>query len=276
MDSLFKVSSYGSYHKEICAIILCKSMTNPCGFPHSNIVLIVNFLLLQSLLRIMNLRRYHGRVQFVPAPGYEAFGEPLQQNGDRKAVTEISRQDKENGAQVQQGGYQGPSVCPDSLEWRFLDGPFVSVWLNNVPWAGEDIMPAPDAKVVFSSSLFLNIFLLLLLSHFFQLLILVKMHGVSLNLLQFSDGYLDVLIIRDCPKSSMLALMLKMADGSHVKSPYVVYLKVCQLSFKQSWLLVVFSCLVMVNSTLLKRGTLPWILEFVSTMMTNFLCHEDP
>lgn len=82
----------------------------------------------------------------MPAPGYESFGEPLQHNSDCKAAIRISGQG--NDALVQQGGYQGPSICSDSLEWRFLDGPFVSVWLNNVPWCGEGIKPAPEAKVV--------------------------------------------------------------------------------------------------------------------------------
>ena len=43
---------------------------------------------------------------------------------------------------------------------------------------------------------------------------------------QFSDGYLDVIIIKDCPKSAFMSILLKMKDGSHVKSPYVTYLKV--------------------------------------------------
>ncbi|XP_020274972.1 sphingosine kinase 1-like [Asparagus officinalis] len=140
------------------------------------------------LLRIMKLRRYHGRVQFVPAPGYEAFGEPLEHNRNGEVVSSTSAQSHGNDSPAEQGGYQGPSICSNSLEWRYLDGPFVNVWLNNVPWSGEDIMPAPEAK--------------------------------------FSDGYLDVVITRDCPKSTMLSLMLKMNDGSHVKSPYVMYFKV--------------------------------------------------
>uniref|UniRef100_A0A0E0FU57 sphingosine kinase n=1 Tax=Oryza nivara TaxID=4536 RepID=A0A0E0FU57_ORYNI len=75
-----------------------------------------------------------------------------------------------------------------SSEWRSLDGPFVSIWINNVQWAAESIMAAPGAK--------------------------------------FSDGYMDAVIVRDCPKADLLALLMKMGDGSHVKSPYVTYLKV--------------------------------------------------
>jgi sphingosine kinase len=67
------------------------------------------------------MRRYHGRVQFVPAPGYESFGEALQHNSDCKAAIGISGLGQGNDAPVQQGGYQGPSICSDSLEWRFLE-----------------------------------------------------------------------------------------------------------------------------------------------------------
>ncbi|KAG1368192.1 hypothetical protein COCNU_14G006600 [Cocos nucifera] len=140
-----------------------------------------------SLLRIMNLRRYRGHVQFLPAPGYESYGEPLKQNGSYMGNTALSEQGQVNNAKVKSCGYPGPVASFDGLEWRSIDGPFVSVWINNVPWAGEDVMPAPEAK--------------------------------------FSDGCLDAVIIRDCPKSALLALMLKMSDGSYVKSPYVMYLK---------------------------------------------------
>ena len=44
--------------------------------------------------------------------------------------------------------------------------------------------------------------------------------------LQFSDGCMDAIILRDCPKADLLALLMKMSDGSYVKSPYVTYLKV--------------------------------------------------
>ncbi|WOL07715.1 sphingosine kinase 2 [Canna indica] len=135
-----------------------------------------------SLLRIMNLRKYHGHVQFVPAPGYEVYGEPIKQTN---SCCEDDQGDKAN---VSACGYQGPAVSIEGCQWRSLDGPFISVWLNNVPWAGEHVMPAPNAV--------------------------------------FSDGYLDAIIIKDCPKSALLSLMLKMNDGSYCESPYVMYLKV--------------------------------------------------
>ncbi|KAJ0966014.1 hypothetical protein J5N97_027152 [Dioscorea zingiberensis] len=138
-------------------------------------------------LRVVNMRKYHGHVQFVPAPGYEFIGEPVNKNECYK--DEIHEQTPHGvAARVQQCGYEGPKTSLEGLEWRSIDGPFILVWLNNVPWSGEGIKPAPEAK--------------------------------------FSDGFLDVVIIKDCPKSAFMSLLLRMNDGSHVKSPYVMYFKV--------------------------------------------------
>ncbi|KAJ0983654.1 hypothetical protein J5N97_011909 [Dioscorea zingiberensis] len=139
-----------------------------------------------GLLRVMNLRKYHGCVQFVPAPGYEAYGEPLNQN-------EINNDDplkQENGGdlRVPQCGYQGPMTSLQDMKWRSINGPFVLVCVNNVPWPVEDVLSAPEAK--------------------------------------FSDGYLDMTIIKDCPKAALLMMLLKMDDGNHVNSDYVMYFKV--------------------------------------------------
>ncbi|KAJ4981051.1 hypothetical protein NE237_031888 [Protea cynaroides] len=138
-----------------------------------------------ALLRIMRLRKYNGRISFVPAPGFEAYGTPCNKSGYNKL--DSSNQNLE-AARVQQPGYQGPNVSFDDSEWRAIDGPFVGLWLHNVPWGSEDTMPAPNAK--------------------------------------FADGYLDLVIIKDCPNLSLLSLMTKLNDGSHVKSPFVSYLKV--------------------------------------------------
>ncbi|KAG0539677.1 hypothetical protein BDA96_03G342300 [Sorghum bicolor] len=135
-----------------------------------------------ALVRIMNLRKYCGSIQFVPAPGYEAYGEPIKQV--KNSIVESVEQ---NG-KSHRSSYPGPSVEFQASDWRFIDGPFIAVWVNNVPWAAEDIMAAPEAK--------------------------------------FSDGYMDAAILRDCPKADLLALLMKMSDGSYVKSPYVAYLKV--------------------------------------------------
>ncbi|XP_072956842.1 sphingosine kinase 2-like isoform X2 [Typha angustifolia] len=141
-----------------------------------------------SLLRVMNLRKYSGRVQFVPAPGYEEYGEAIKQVDSPNGKTAFSEEGQGNNIKAQSHAYQGPLIEFECSAWRSLDGPFISVWINNVPWVSEDAKLAPEAK--------------------------------------FSDGYLDAVIIRECPKLALLSLMLKMSDGSYVKSPYVTYLKV--------------------------------------------------
>ncbi|RWR93600.1 Diacylglycerol kinase [Cinnamomum micranthum f. kanehirae] len=134
-----------------------------------------------GILRVICLRKYHGCISFVPAPGYETYGDPIDQKNRWS-------QKQDDNSEVQQCGYQGPITCLENMEWKIIQGPFISVWLHNVPWASEDTMPAPNAK--------------------------------------FADGYLDLIIIRDCPKSALLSMLTKLSDGDHVKSPYVLYLKV--------------------------------------------------
>ncbi|OVA13886.1 Diacylglycerol kinase [Macleaya cordata] len=141
-----------------------------------------------GILRVIRLRKYNGRVSFVPAPGYEAYGEKIDQSNGCTSNLHVLHQNQQDTVKVLHHGYRGPEICLEDLEWRTIDGPFVSVWLHNVPWGSEDTMAAPNAK--------------------------------------FSDGYLDLIIIRDCPKSSLLVSMMKMNDGSYVKSPFVLYLKV--------------------------------------------------
>ncbi|XP_020591739.1 sphingosine kinase 1-like [Phalaenopsis equestris] len=140
------------------------------------------------LLRIMKLRKYHGHVEFVPAPGHELCGEPLKGRTICVGTDNVSENGQNSVAEVLQSCYGGPSVCFENSDWRFLDGPFLSISLVNVPWVGEDAMPAPEAK--------------------------------------FSDGFLDLVVIKDCPKSALVSILLKMKDGTHIKSPYVMYLKV--------------------------------------------------
>ncbi|XP_052203723.1 sphingosine kinase 1 [Diospyros lotus] len=139
-----------------------------------------------AIQRIFHLRKYSGWISFVPAPGFEACGEP----SSPKDVlpSNINNPSQDEPMKVHQRGYQGPQVDLESLEWRKIDGPFVSVWLHNVPWGGEDTKAAPDAK--------------------------------------FSDGYLDLILMKDCPRFALLSLMTKLSNGDHVKSPYVLYLKV--------------------------------------------------
>jgi sphingosine kinase len=92
----------------------------------------------------MNLRRYCGSIYFVPAPGYEAYGEPVKQV--ESSIVERLEQNGESEV-----CYQGPSVQFQGTDWRSIDGPFVAVCINNVPWAAESVMAAPEAKVIYSN-----------------------------------------------------------------------------------------------------------------------------
>ncbi|XP_058196466.1 sphingosine kinase 1-like [Rhododendron vialii] len=140
-----------------------------------------------ALQRIFHLRKYNGRISFVPAPGFEDYGEPSSHMGEFMGQ-EICNPSHDEPMKVQQGSYRGPTVALESLNWRKIDGPFVSVWLHNVTWGGENTKAAPDAK--------------------------------------FSDGYLDLILVRNCPRLALLALMTELNNGNHVKSPHVLYFKV--------------------------------------------------
>lgn len=105
---------------------------------------------MQSFLRIMNLRKYTGDVQFIPAPGYESIGVPLTQTEESNKHDDpiLSPGGKVgNDKTLQSKRYQGPSVSFEESHWRSIEGPFVYVWLNNVPWCNQDVMQAPEAKV---------------------------------------------------------------------------------------------------------------------------------
>lgn len=130
-----------------------------------------------ALKRILRLRKYNGSICFVPAPGFEDVGE-----------ASGSCVDSMQPLKPRQHGYQGPKFDLQNANWRKLNGPFVSVWLHNVPWGAENTLAAPDAK--------------------------------------FEDGYLDFIVMRDCPKLALISLISELNNGGHVKSPYVVYIKV--------------------------------------------------
>ncbi|KAL0398661.1 UNVERIFIED_CONTAM: Sphingosine kinase [Sesamum radiatum] len=141
-----------------------------------------------ALQRIFGLRSYNGSINFVPAPGYESYGEPLDLEKEVIVEGESQMTSDDGPVSIREYGYRGPKVDMKSLNWRKIDGPFISIWLHNVPWGGENTLAAPDAE--------------------------------------FSDGCLDLVMIKDCPKCSLLKLMTGLNDGSHVKSPHVSYLKV--------------------------------------------------
>lgn len=112
------------------------------------------YLILQALLRIFHLRTYNGHVYFVPAPGYEAFGDKLsRQRVECSGDSCTLRPNQELPIKIQQHGYRKSTADLQNLNWKKIDGPFVSVWLHNVPWGSEDTMAAPDAKVISFSCL---------------------------------------------------------------------------------------------------------------------------
>uniref|UniRef100_A0ACD5UZC2 Uncharacterized protein n=1 Tax=Avena sativa TaxID=4498 RepID=A0ACD5UZC2_AVESA len=143
-----------------------------------------------SLLRVVNLRRYSGRILFVPAPGYEGIGDPVEHTTSCKSngAGNTNEGETSNVCNNETCTYSGPSVDEADLEWRSLNGPFVNAWISNIAFASEGVMIAPQA--------------------------------------QFADGYLDAAIIKDCPRSVALRLLLGMKDGSYIESPYVEYFKV--------------------------------------------------
>ncbi|CAI0468390.1 unnamed protein product [Linum tenue] len=141
-----------------------------------------------ALQRLFGLRQYDGQISFVPAPGFEAYGEPINHKGGLTSARESCDVSKEHLVKSHPYGYYGPDVELMNQEWRTISGPFVSVWLHNVAWGGENTMAAPDAK--------------------------------------FSDGCLDLVLIKECPRLALLSFMTELSNGGHVKSPHVMYLKV--------------------------------------------------
>ncbi|PHT34751.1 hypothetical protein CQW23_26551 [Capsicum baccatum] len=139
----------------------------------------------QGMQQIFRLRRYNGCIKFVAAPGYESFCEPAEPKGE--TISEV----KSNF--VQHKGYRGPALHMKEFN-RKIEGNFVSVWLHNIPWGGQDALAAPEAK--------------------------------------FSDGYLDLVVIKECPKLTLLSLMTELNKSVHVKSPHILYFK----ERKQSYL----------------------------------------
>ncbi|EXB51817.1 Sphingosine kinase 1 [Morus notabilis] len=141
-----------------------------------------------GLQRVFSLRKYNGRISFVPAPGFEGYGEPTSYKSETTSKQNVGGPTEVEPVKLQRHGYQGPDSDLHIMDWRTINGPFVSVWLHNVPWGSENTMAAPQAK--------------------------------------FSDGYIDLIIMRDCPKLALLSLMGELNNGNHVNSPYVTYLKV--------------------------------------------------
>ncbi|CAK9272818.1 unnamed protein product [Sphagnum jensenii] len=139
----------------------------------------------QTLIRIVNLRRYNGSFSYLPAEHLGGTGGPY---SSELEVNKLLQNNEADSARSWRKGYSGPLQSHPSSDWRSMDGVFVLVWLNNVPFAGETAMPAPLAK--------------------------------------FSDGCLDLLVLRDCSRWELFGLLFKLQDGSHIKSKSIEYLKV--------------------------------------------------
>lgn len=90
-----------------------------------------------------------GCVSFVPAPGFEAYGEPTSYPDKSASKGNNSDPSEAERVKLQRLCYQGPEINLENLNWRVINGAFISVWLHNVPWGAEDTMAAPDAKVGF-------------------------------------------------------------------------------------------------------------------------------
>ncbi|XP_074307637.1 sphingosine kinase 1-like isoform X2 [Silene latifolia] len=141
---------------------------------------------LYAIKRILHLRKYNGRIHFVPASESEDYARKISQAVSVEELPFCSSSNMHVGSQ--ENGYVGPNLNLEKLNWRTIEGPFISVWIHNVPWGSDDAMPAPNAK--------------------------------------FSDGYVDVVIFKDGSKLGLLSLMTELGSGNHVKSPHVLYFKV--------------------------------------------------
>ena len=93
------------------------------------------------------MRHYEGRLYFVPAPGFEAYGESISYPGSSTSKRIISDLIDGEPVKLKRLGYQGPEIDLENLSWRVLNGPFISVWLHNVPWGAENTKAAPNAEV---------------------------------------------------------------------------------------------------------------------------------
>lgn len=85
----------------------------------------------------------------MPAPGFEIYGEPTSYNNISEPTNHHNKcgPSQEEPVNIRQHGYEGPDINLENMDWRTINGPFVSVWLHNVPWGSEDTKAAPDAKV---------------------------------------------------------------------------------------------------------------------------------
>ena len=87
----------------------------------------------QALLRCALLRRYAGRLLFLPST-----------SGAAAAAGRPATADEAARAQSLDDGVPEPGGDEPS-GWRVIDGPLENVWALNLPWGGEDALAAPGA-----------------------------------------------------------------------------------------------------------------------------------
>jgi hypothetical protein len=94
----------------------------------------------------VNLRRYNGGFSYLPAAGSEGTGAPYSSELEVNKLLQSGEADSERSWRK---GYSGPLHSLPTAEWRSMEGAFVLVWLNNVPFTSEKAMAAPLAKVFY-------------------------------------------------------------------------------------------------------------------------------
>ncbi|KAG0587837.1 hypothetical protein KC19_2G195200 [Ceratodon purpureus] len=100
-----------------------------------------------TLIRICSLRKYVGHIYYIPAPGYEGTGTPFTEDLEETALLKSHEGDSDRS--LKKNGYHGAlHELTKSGQWRHMEGPFINVWLNNVPFVGETVKSAPHAKVI--------------------------------------------------------------------------------------------------------------------------------
>ncbi|GJP42720.1 hypothetical protein CLOM_g2257 [Closterium sp. NIES-68] len=86
-----------------------------------------------SVIRIMNLRRYHARLSYLPAAASTA------------PTTPGALQPEERDGGVYAGVPGAALGDPDA--WVTVEGDFVLLWCQNTAWAAEDMHVAPQAEL---------------------------------------------------------------------------------------------------------------------------------
>lgn len=166
----------------------------------------------QALVRIINLRRYRGSFSYLlaaeggdaaagaaaggvemrPTPGGGGGGSGLAGEGQSERLLGGASVGGSGEGHGNGDGYVGPARGVRAMEkeggWKVMEGEFILVWLQNVPWAATDMKCTPLAKL--------------------------------------NDGCLDMLVVRSCSRLQLLRLFLQMEKGAHIGSRHVEYFKI--------------------------------------------------